>query len=265
MLRTTRRCCRIRRHLTVQESLVEQERGAQLRLRQHAASRLAPRPGPARTPRAGRTLPDSRVRCRRPVPGSPCRRPGRAARPVACLIAVRRITGGRIAAGGIAGGRRPAYRSRSRIEITHATSCGDSARSSRRMARRQRHRAAAEQALRMPDVEQLDDRAGRELAVDALDAGQEQRAAGAQAVLGVAVHVHRALGVGDAADPAPGRLELSARRRGRRCPSGRADSGCGPPRRARGRSRWCTRRRSTRPWRPRSASSPCRRGRSRRP
>jgi hypothetical protein len=39
----------------------------------------------------------------------------------------------------------------------------------------------------VPDVEQFDDRARREVAVDALDTGQEQRAAAAQALLGGAV------------------------------------------------------------------------------
>ena len=57
----------------------------------------------------------------------------------------------------------------------------------------QRDRAAADQPFRMTDVDQFDDGAGRELAVDPLDAGQEQRAAGAQAHLGIPVDVHRSL------------------------------------------------------------------------
>ena len=64
----------------------------------------------------------------------------------------------------------------------------------------------------MADVQQFHHCAGREVAVDALHAGQEQRAAAAKAVLGLPVHVHRTGGVSHPADPSPGRLQLGTRR-----------------------------------------------------
>src|SRR5262249_36654858 len=71
----------------------------------------------------------------------------------------------------------------------------------------QRHRTAADQPFRMTDVDQPDDGARSEPAVDRLAARQRQGATGAQADLRLGVDVPRPLGVGDAADPAPRRLE----------------------------------------------------------
>src|SRR5215472_7701032 len=65
----------------------------------------------------------------------------------------------------------------------------------------------------MPNVDQLDHRSGLELTVDALDSRQEQRAASAQASLGLHVYPDRAHWIRDPAYPAGAGCEPLARGR----------------------------------------------------